>query len=140
MGVDRYPGLRLKSLGEPLEQVIYTLAEEGADEVVGPSEGPDSLWAALMRDGSEIVHSVREHLAGDEASVDAGAIEPGDWNVLEQAAGVIVMREGTGRVSVQAYRADEDLAAAWTAILADVEPDEPGSAAVKSPDADDNPT
>jgi hypothetical protein len=140
MVIDRYPGLQLGSIGPALEQALYALAEDGADEVAGPSGREGGPWAGLLRDGPDIVRSLRENIAAGGLDIDASDIEADDWETLEQAAGVIVMRDETGQVAVQAYRTDEDLAAAWAAILADLEPGEPGSAAVQSPESDDNPT
>ncbi|MGQ0570031.1 MAG: hypothetical protein ACT4P5_10965 [Armatimonadota bacterium] len=140
MTIDNYPGLQLGSIGQPLAAAIFALAQEAADEVAGPGGDTGSFWAGLIRDGPDLVRRLREHLAVGGLDVDAESIEPGDWDTLDKAAGVIVMREDSGEIAVQAYRADDDLAAAWTAILVDIEPSEPGSPAAQSPEADDNPT
>jgi hypothetical protein len=138
--MDRYPGSHVGSVGAELEQIIHDLAVDGADEIVRSDRQPGGAWAALVRDGPELVRRVWDLWATGDLDVPPEAIDSKEWTTLEQAAGVIVLREGEAEVSVQAYGTEEDLAAAWTAILAEFTPDEPGSAAIQSPEADDNPT
>lgn len=67
-------------------------------------------------------------------------IEPEQWQMVEESAGVVVRRDPDGTVTVQPYPTDADLAAAWSAIMVEYEPGEPGSPPGQSPESDDNPT
>lgn len=53
---------------------------------------------------------------------------------------MIVRRDEEGAVGVQPYRSDAELAAAWSAVMVELEPREPGSPDACSPESDDNPT
>lgn len=128
-----------RQFDQSLAPVLLTLAQEGADEVAGPEVEEGHLWAALLRDGADIARRTREALEDAQTNGEP-VVDPEELRALEAAAGVIVMREREGAVSAQPYASEEDLAAAWSTLLADLEPSEPGSAAVGSPEADENPT
>jgi hypothetical protein len=122
-----------------LAPILLALAQEGADEVAGPEVEEGHLWAALLRDGAEIARRTREALEDAQTNGEP-PVDAGELRALEAAAGVIVTRESEGAVTAQPYASEEELAAAWSTLLADLEPSEPGSAAVGSPEADENPT
>lgn len=139
MSIGRQP-VRLRRVGQPLDEIVLALAQEEADEVAGLDREEGNLWAALLEDGSEVARRARELIEAGQTDFALTDIDPDDWSTLEQAAGVIVMRDNEGAIAVQPYRTEENLAAAWAAMMADLEPGEPGSASVKSPESDDNPT
>lgn len=139
MGLGRQR-VRLRRIGQPLDEVIFALAQEEADEVAGLDREEGNLWGALLQDGSEVARRARELIEAGQTDVGFDAIDPEDWTAIEQAAGVIVMRDNEGAIAVQPYGSEENLAAAWATLMADLEPGEPGAATVKSPEADDNPT
>ena len=132
--------VRLRRVGQPLDEVVFALAQEEADEVAGLDREEGNLWAALLQDGSEVARRARELIEAGQTDLTLAAIDPDDWATVEQAAGVIVMRDNEGAIAIQPYRTEENLAAAWAALMADLEPGEPGSPSVKSPESDDNPT
>jgi hypothetical protein len=133
-------GRHLRSIGPRLDEVIHRIAQDRADEVTGLDQEEGNLWAALLSDGPDLARQARDLLADGEFEFGGDAIDPDDLAALEIAAGVIVTRDNDGNLSVQPYQAEEDVAAAWSAVLADVEPGEPGPPSVASPEADDNPT
>ena len=128
------------SIREPLAGVIYLLAQEQADEMAGLNDVGADGFAALFRDGPDLARRARELLETDEVEVGTEAIEPEQWQLVEQAAGVVVRREPDGAVTVEPYPTDADLAAAWSATMVELEPGEPGSPRAQSPESDDNPT
>lgn len=132
--------INLRRIGQPLDRVIFALAQERADEIAGLDEEEGNLWAALLEDGPEVARRSRELLEAGHIEIGQDAIDPEEWASLEHAAGVIVTRDNEGAISVQPYRSEDDLAAAWATLMADLEPGEPGPATVATPEADDNPT
>ncbi len=128
-----------RQFDQSLAPILLTLAQDGADEIAGPEIEEGHLWAALLRDGAEIARRTREVLEDAQANGEP-AVDPGELRALEAAAGVIVTRESEGAVTAQPYASEEELVAAWSTLLSDLEPSEPGSAAVGSPEADENPT
>lgn len=128
------------SIRGPLSGVIFLLAQEQADEIAGMNDDPPGAFAALFRDAPDLARRTRELLESDEIDVGPEAVDPEDLELLESAAGVVVRREEDGTVSVQPYRSDDELAAAWSAVMVELEPSEPGSQAISSPESDDNPT
>lgn len=139
MGIGRQQA-RLRRVGQPLDEILLALAQEEADEVAGLDKEDGNLWAALLEDGSEVARRARELIEAGQTDFTFSDIDPDDWSTVEQAAGVIVMRDNEGAIAVQPYGTKENLAAAWSAMMADLEPGEPGSPSVKSPESDDNPT
>lgn len=136
----RWDHPRLPRIPEPLAGVLAMLATEGADEEAGPDEERGHMWAALFRGGPELAGRARETVESGAVDVRPEEIPPESWALLEAAAGVVVMQDVSGRVVAQPYEADDELAAAWSAVMADLEPGEPGAPTVQSPDADENPT
>jgi hypothetical protein len=130
----------LKSIGPRLDELIYRLAQDRADEVTGLDQEAGNLWAALLRDGPELAQEARDLLKAGEFEFGTESVDLDELAALDRATGVIVMRDNGGALSVQPYESDEDLAAAWSAILADVEPGEPGAPTAASPESDENPT
>lgn len=128
------------SIRGALSGVIFLLAQEQADEIAGMNGDPDGTIAALFRDGPDLARRTRELLETEEVDVGLDAVDPGDLAALEDSAGVIVRRDEDGAVDVQPYRSDDELAAAWSVVMVELEPGEPGSPTVLSPESDDNPT
>ena len=130
----------LNRIGPRLDELLYRLAQDRADEVTGLDQEEGNLWVALLRDGSALAQEARDLLKSGEFEFGTESVDLDELAALDRATGVIVARENSGALSVQPYESDENLAAAWSAMLADVEPGEPGAAAAVAPDADDNPT
>jgi hypothetical protein len=128
------------SIREPLAGVIFLLAQEQADEMAGVNDAGADGFAALFRDGPDLARRARELVETDEVDVGPEAIEPEQWEVLETSAGVVVRRHRDAGVTVAPYPTDAELAAAWSATMVELEPNEPGSPAARSPESDDNPT
>lgn len=128
------------SIREPLTGVIFLLAQEQADEMAGLNDVGADGFAALFRDGPDLARRARELLETDEVDVGSDAIDPEQWQLIEESAGVVVRRDPDGTVTVEPYPTDADLAAAWSAIMVELEPGEPGSPPAQSPESDDNPT
>jgi hypothetical protein len=131
---------RVRAIGEPLSRVIYELATDQADETAGPELEDNSAWAALFRDGPDLASRILEMKDAGQLDVDPEALTGSDWAALERSAGVIVMRDAEGILTVRPYESEDDLAAAWSAVMADLEAGEPGSPTVASPESDSNPT
>lgn len=115
------------SIHGPLSGVIFLLAQEQADEIAGLNQNGGDEFAALIRDGSDLARRTRDLIETDQVDVGAEAVEPDDWASLERAAGVIVRRDPEGKVTVEPFETDDDLAAAWSAVMVELEPEEPGS-------------
>lgn len=128
------------SIRGPLTGVIFLLAQEQADEIAGVNGVTEDGFAALFRDGPDLARRTRELLETDEVDVGPDAVEPEEWRALEESAGVIVRRDAEGTVTVEPYPTDAELAAAWSAVMVELEPGEPGSPAAQSPESDENPT
>lgn len=128
------------SIQGPLSGVIFLVAQEQADEIVGLNQTRAQAFAALFRDAPDLARRTRDLIQTDQIDVGPEAVEPEDWAMLERSAGVIVRRDNGGKVTVQPYESDDDLAAAWSAVMVELEPNEPGSPHVRTPEADENPT
>ncbi|HEV2360015.1 MAG TPA: hypothetical protein VGZ23_20695 [bacterium] len=106
-----------RTIAPPLDDVLYTMAEEGADEET--SDLAEDVWAGLMRDGAEVARRVEEE-------IDAGSrdeVDPDDLAALRDAAGIIITRDHRrGRVTARAYPDESELLAAWNAIVVELEP------------------
>ncbi|HEV8353134.1 MAG TPA: hypothetical protein VGR24_02935 [bacterium] len=123
-----------------MERILYEIAQEGGEDEVGPGPQTQDLWAVLLRDGQDLAVQAREYLSTAE-EIDESDLDEEDWRILEAAAGVIVTKDAAGEVRVQAHDSEADLAAAWTAVMSELSPEEPGAPTVVSPEeSDDNPT
>ena len=111
------------SIHGPLSGVIFLVAQEQADEIAGLNQARTNAFAALFRDGPDLARRTRDLIETEQIDVGAEAVEPEDWAALERSAGVIVRRNDDGKISVQPYDSDDDLAAAWSAVMVELEPD-----------------
>src|SRR5579872_88265 len=116
-------GLRMDTsheLAPPLTNLLYAMAEEGADDwATGPG---GNVWAGLLRDGAEIARRLREQIEANDALVrDENDRE--DWTALGMAFGVIVRRDHRrNTTSARAFTDEEALLAEWEATKAELEP------------------
>jgi len=109
-----------RELAPPLTNLLYTMAEEGADDWATGSGG--DLWAGLLRDGAEIARRLREQIEAD-AAVTRDAIDAEDWAALRTAFAVIVRRDHRrNTVSARAFSDEAELLDEWEATKADLEP------------------
>ncbi|HEV2284299.1 MAG TPA: hypothetical protein VGX75_18080 [bacterium] len=110
-----------RAIAPPLTDVLYTMAEEGADQET--SDLTEDVWAGLMRDGADVARRVEEEVDADSATVSRDEIDPDDLVAIRDAAGVIITRDHRhGRVSAETYPDENELEAAWNAIVAELEP------------------
>jgi hypothetical protein len=110
-----------RAIAPPLTDVLYTMAEEGADQET--SDLTDDMWAGLIRDGADVARRVEEEVDADNATVSRDEIDPDDLVAIRDAAGVIVTRDHRhGRVNAETYPDENELLAAWSAIVAELEP------------------
>ncbi len=109
-----------RELAPPLTNLLYTMAEEGADDWATGSGG--DLWAGLLRDGAEIARRLREQIEAD-AAVTWDTTDAEDWAALRTAFAVIVRRDHRrNTVSARAFSDEAELLDEWEATKADLEP------------------
>lgn len=110
-----------RAIAPPLRDVLYTMAEEGADEET--SDLTEDMWAGLMRDGADVARRVEEEMDAGDVSVSRDEVDPEDIAAIRDAAGVIITRDHRhGRVTAETYPDENELLAAWGAIVAELEP------------------
>jgi hypothetical protein len=110
-----------RAIAPPLSDVLYTMAEEGADEET--SDLTEEVWAGLMRDGADVARRVEEEMDAGDVAVSRDEVDPEDIAAIRDAAGVIITRDHRrGRVTVETYPDENELLAAWSAIMAELEP------------------
>jgi hypothetical protein len=108
-----------------LEEIFHTLALEGADDEVGArSQG---RWAALLRNTGNLGDRIRDMVDSSQIDMTDEDVDNELWEILNTAAGVIVIREVDGTVNVEAYDGDDEVAAAWVARVTDIENEAPGN-------------
>jgi hypothetical protein len=110
-----------RAIAPPLSDVLYTMAEEGADEET--SDLSEDMWAGLMRDGSDVARRVEEEIEAGDAPVAREEVDPDDLAAIRDAAGVIVTRDHRrGRVAAETYPDENELLAAWNGLVTELEP------------------
>jgi hypothetical protein len=108
-------------IAPPLTEMLYTIAEEGADEEA--SDFSEDVWAGLMRDGADVARRVEEEIEAGDAPVGREEIDPDDLAAIRGAAGVIITRDHRrGRVNAETYPDENELVAAWNALMVELEP------------------
>jgi len=123
-----------RTIAPPLTDVLYTMAEEGADEET--SDLTEDMWAGLMRDGADVARRVEEEVDADTAAVSRDEIDPDDLVAIRGTAGVIITRDHRdGRVNAETYPDENELLAAWNTIVAELEP---GALEVEETEMDDS--
>ncbi|HLW49245.1 MAG TPA: hypothetical protein VKW09_15975 [bacterium] len=110
-----------RAIAPPLTDVLYIMAEEGADEET--SDLSEDMWAGLMRDGADVARRVEEEIEAGDAPVGREDVDPEDLTAIRDAAGVIVTRDHRhGRVSAETFPDENELLAAWNALVVELEP------------------
>ena len=110
-----------RAIAPPLRDVLYTMAEEGADEET--SDLSEDIWAGLMRDGADVARRVEEEMDAGDVDVTKDEVDPDDLAAIRDAAGVIITRDHRrGRVTAETYPDENELLAAWNAIMVELEP------------------
>lgn len=79
-----------RAIAPPLADVLYTLAEERADEET--TDLTEEMRAGLMRDGADVARRVEEEIETRGASAAHDDVDAEDLNAIRGAAGVIVTR------------------------------------------------
>jgi hypothetical protein len=110
-----------RAIAPPLSDVLYLMAEEGADEET--SDLSEDMWAGLMRDGADVVRRLEEGMEAGDAPVAREDLDPDDLAAIRDAAGLIVTRDHRrGRVAAETYPDETELLAAWNALIVELEP------------------
>jgi len=122
----------------PLAGMVYSIARDGADEEVEQSES--GVWAGMLRSGEDVTDRVQEWLDAEKTDLKSEKVNQDDWENLRASSGVIVTKDRQGIVLVRSFAGDAELEEAWSALLAVLEPEEPGPPTVQSPESDNNPT
>jgi hypothetical protein len=106
-------------LAPPLTDLLYTIAEEGADGETTNVE--EDIWAGLLRDGADVARRVTEQIEAN-GTVARDEIDAEDWAALGDAFGIIVRRDNRrNTVSARAFVDEEELLAEWEATKAELE-------------------
>lgn len=109
-----------RAIAPPLTDVLYTLAEEAADEEI--TDLTEDMWAGLMRDGADVARRVEEEIDTGGASAAQHEVDAEDLNAIRGAAGVIVTRDHRhGRVRAETYPDENELLVAWNAIVTELD-------------------
>jgi hypothetical protein len=110
-----------RAIAPPLTDVLYIMAEEGADEET--SDLSEDMWAGLMRDGADVARRVEEEIEADDTTVAREDVDPDDLAAIRDSAGLIVTRDHRrGRVIAETYPDENELLAAWNALVTEIEP------------------
>jgi len=103
-----------RELAPPLTDLLYTMAEEGADAEATNLQ--KNVWAGLLRDGADVTQRLTEQI-----EVNRGEIDADDWAALGDAFGIIVRRDSrSNRVSARAFADEEHLLTEWEATKAEL--------------------
>lgn len=121
-----------RELAPPLTDLLYTMAEEGADDETTSLQ--EDVWAGLLRDGADVKLRLTEQIGGTR-TVKRGEIDAEDWAALGDAFGIIVRRDNrSNRITARAFADEEDLLAEWEATKAELV----STAAVEAPEMGDS--
>ena len=105
-------------LAPPLTDLLYTMAEEGADDQTTNLQ--EDVWAGLLRDGADVARRLREQIDVNRA-VGRDEIDAEDWTALGDAPGIIVRRDNrANKVTARAFADEEDLLAESEATKAEL--------------------
>ena len=122
-----------RELSPPLTDLLYEVAEEGADDEAGDRAG--RAWAALLRDGTDVRRRVLEQVEA-EGAAGHDAIDPEEWAALRGAFGLIVVRDNRrNAVTARVFADEEECLAEWEATRVDLKASPP---AVEAPDMGDS--
>lgn len=125
-----------RAIAPPLTDVLYTLAEESADEET--IDLTEEMWAGLMRDGADVACRAEEEIETRGASAAHDEVDADDLNAIRGAAGVIVTRDHRrSRVRAETYRNENELLVTWNAIVTELDP---GSHEVDGTEMDEGPS
>ena len=131
--------MAIRRFSKALDEVLYALALDGeVDETAGDVGGP--VWSALMREGPAVAERARDLIQSGGVDVTMSDVDPTDWSILEGSAGVVLTKDEGGILSVQPYESEVQLASAWSAVMVDLEPEEPGPPTVHPGDQSETPT
>jgi hypothetical protein len=131
-------GIAGRAVSLPLRQALYAIAREQADEEV---ESADlGMWAGLIRQADAAADQIPDVVLSGDVDPSSGQFDPAELAALRASAGLIVTRDADGDIAVREFPSLEELAAAWSAILVELTPSEPGAPTVRSPESEDNPT
>lgn len=121
-----------RDLSPPLPDLVFALAEEGADDETRDRGGP--VWAALLLNGTDVRRRVLDELEAEDTAVPE-EIDPDDWEALRGAYGLIVRRDNRrNAATARVYADEEECLSDWEAERAGLESSPP---AVEGRDVDD---
>jgi hypothetical protein len=131
-------GITGRTVSAPLSEALYAIAREQSDEEV---ESADlGMWAGLLRDVETVADRVPETSLAGDSGVDPRDIDTAELSHLRTSSGMIVTRDVDGAIAVRSFDSPDELAAAWSAILVELAPSEPGAPTTATPESDNNPT
>ena len=131
-------GLTGRTVSSPLSEALYAIAREQSDEEVESANF--GVWAGLVRDVETAADRVPETFLAGDSGVKLGEIGSGDLSQVRASSGMIVIRDAGGEIAVRSFDSADALAAAWSAILVELTPDDPGAPIVTTPESDNRPT
>jgi hypothetical protein len=131
-------GIPGRTVATPLSEALYAIAREQSDEEVESADA--GLWAGLVRDVETAADRVPETLLAGDSGVKPGDIDLADLSKVRASSGMIVTRDAGGEIAVRSFDSPDELAAAWSAILVELTPNEAGAPTATTSESDSNPT
>ena len=131
-------GITGRTVSVPLSQVLYAIARDQADEEAESANL--GVWAGLVRDVETAADRVPEASLAVDSDVKPADIDTAELSQLRDCSGMIVTRDAAGAIAVRSFESPDELAAAWSAILVELTPGEPGAPTATVPESDNNPT
>jgi len=119
------PAIAGQIVSAPLGAILYVIAREQADEQMESAD--HGVWAGLIRDAGTAADLVPKTALNGEAGVRHGPIEADELSELRGSAGLIATLDSAGATAVRAFLTEEELAAAWSAILVELNPPRKGA-------------
>lgn len=131
-------GIAGRTVTAPLSEALYAIAREQSDEEVESAD--TGMWAGLVRDVETAADRVPETSLAGDFGVKPGDIDLAELSHVRASRGMIVTRDAGGEIAVRSFDSPDELAAAWSAILVELTPGEPGAPTATTPQSDNNPT
>jgi hypothetical protein len=130
-------GIAGRTVAPPLSEALYAIALEQSDEEVESAD--TGMWAGLVRDVETAADRVPETSMAEDSGVKPGDIDLTELSQVRASSGMIVTRDAGGEIAVRSFDSPDELAAAWSAVLVELAPNEPGAPTATAPDSDSNP-
>jgi hypothetical protein len=131
-------GIPGRTVSPDLRQALYEIARDQADEEVESAD--QGIWAGLIRDTNSIVDEIPDVALSGDTEVRPGVLDPGELAEIRSSAGLIVTKDVEGQITVHNFPSQEELAAAWSALLVELAPNEAGAPGAAASESEENPT